>query len=228
MRIKSRGLMTNAFQPRLDILPPAQRALWDELGATPPGFVLYGGTAIALRLGHRQSEDFDFFSNEHFVPLRLLKRVRYLKGAEVVQETTDTLTCLLERKGPVRVSFFGGLGFNRVNDPERARNTKIKVASLLDLAASKVRTIVGRASLKDYLDIEALMGAGITIPQAIAAAKAIYGPQYNAWLSKKALACFEENDVKQLPAKTRQSLVAEAEALDVDNLPLVNARKGIV
>jgi hypothetical protein len=27
------------------------------------GFVLYGGAAIALRLGHRQSVDFDFFSS---------------------------------------------------------------------------------------------------------------------------------------------------------------------
>lgn len=43
------------FTPRLDILPSAQRRLWDELGATPPEFTLYGGTAIALQLGHRQS-----------------------------------------------------------------------------------------------------------------------------------------------------------------------------
>lgn len=52
--------MSDGFQPRLDILPPAQRALWDELGGLPHGFVLYGGTALALRLGHRQSIDFDF------------------------------------------------------------------------------------------------------------------------------------------------------------------------
>jgi hypothetical protein len=36
------------FSPRLDILPPPQRRLWDELGEVPPEFVLYGGTAIAL------------------------------------------------------------------------------------------------------------------------------------------------------------------------------------
>ena len=33
------------FAPRLDILPPAQRALWPELAAVPRSFVLYGGTA---------------------------------------------------------------------------------------------------------------------------------------------------------------------------------------
>jgi hypothetical protein len=40
------------FTPRVDVLPASQRRLWEELGATPPHFVLYGGTAIALRLGH--------------------------------------------------------------------------------------------------------------------------------------------------------------------------------
>ena len=46
------------FQPRVDILPPPQRTLWPELDATPDDFTLYCGTALALRLGHRQSGDF--------------------------------------------------------------------------------------------------------------------------------------------------------------------------
>ena len=56
--------MMTTFEPRLDILPAAQRKLWPELKPVQQqGFVLYGGTAIALRLGHRQSVDFDFFSS---------------------------------------------------------------------------------------------------------------------------------------------------------------------
>jgi hypothetical protein len=54
------------FEPRLDILPESQRQLWPELDAVPYGFVLYGGTALALQLGHRVSEDFDFFSSAGF------------------------------------------------------------------------------------------------------------------------------------------------------------------
>jgi hypothetical protein len=46
----------------LDILPASQRQLWPELDAVPADFVLYGGTGLALQLGHRVSEDFDFFS----------------------------------------------------------------------------------------------------------------------------------------------------------------------
>jgi hypothetical protein len=44
------------FTPRMDVLPPAQQALWPRLRPLADlGFVLYGGTAVALRLGHRSS-----------------------------------------------------------------------------------------------------------------------------------------------------------------------------
>ena len=58
--------MTGTFEPRLDILPESQRRLWPELDAIPSEFVLYGGTGLALQLGHRASEDFDFFSSAGF------------------------------------------------------------------------------------------------------------------------------------------------------------------
>lgn len=57
--------MTGLFKPRMEILPSAQQRLWPELRpAAELGFALYGGTAIALRLGHRHSVDFDFFSEK--------------------------------------------------------------------------------------------------------------------------------------------------------------------
>lgn len=39
------------FTPNVAILPKAQRALWPSLNEIPHEFVLYGGTALALRLG---------------------------------------------------------------------------------------------------------------------------------------------------------------------------------
>ena len=50
--------MPASFEPRLDILLDSQRELWPELEAVPSNFVLYGGTALALQLGHRVSEEF--------------------------------------------------------------------------------------------------------------------------------------------------------------------------
>ncbi|MCX6903020.1 MAG: hypothetical protein NTW03_06000, partial [Verrucomicrobia bacterium] len=42
----------------LNALPTAQRTLWPELEQVPRHFVLYGGTALALRLGHRPEPPF--------------------------------------------------------------------------------------------------------------------------------------------------------------------------
>lgn len=58
--------LSATFEPHLDILPPAQLRLWPELSDTPDEFSL--GTAMALRLGHPTSVDFDFFANNPFTP----------------------------------------------------------------------------------------------------------------------------------------------------------------
>ena len=41
------------FEPHLEALPEIQRAVWPRLVALPPDAVLYGGTALALRLRSR-------------------------------------------------------------------------------------------------------------------------------------------------------------------------------
>jgi hypothetical protein len=106
------------FTPELEILLPGQRRLWDELRHTPKHFVLYEGTALALRLAHRSSEDFDFFSNYSFAPDFLLKAIPYLHDAEMSRFEANTLTAVVDRTGPVRVSYFGGLALNRIQDPD--------------------------------------------------------------------------------------------------------------
>lgn len=115
------------FTPKLGILQPPQRSLWDELRQTPPEFVLYGGTALSLRLGHRHSHDFDFFSNSSFVPESLRKRIQFLQGAEISQIEANTLTAIVDRNGPVKVSFVCGLALNRVYDPEITEDNKVRV-----------------------------------------------------------------------------------------------------
>jgi hypothetical protein len=130
------GVPLPTFKPRLDILPPAQRALWAELDATPDHFTLYGGTAVALRLGHRQSIDFDFFSRTPFDPAALAHEIPYLAGAEPVQIVSHALTCRVERGGPVLVSFFGNLGSARLS---RARLPKDRKCMLLRYSMSPVQ-----------------------------------------------------------------------------------------
>lgn len=216
------------MNPRLDALPSPQRRLWPELRATPRRFVLYGGTAIALRLAHRKSEDFDFFSSEPLDGDALLAGIPYLNEAMVVQRARDTLTCVVDRGGPVRLSFFGGLSLNRVESPQTAEGAGILVASLRDLGGTKARVVQSRALSKDYIDIDALMRlGGISLTSMLGAAAAIHGERYNAMLTLKALTYFGDGDLADLPPEVRKRLSQAAAKVDSAVIPRYEPRSGL-
>jgi hypothetical protein len=203
----------SAFAARVDILPEPQRQLWPELAAVPRRFVLYGGTAIALRLGHRSSVDFDFFSSHPFTPGDLRQQVIWLNQAEPLQSAPNTLTVLVQRGAPVKVSFFGGLRLGRVGEPEETSDHVLLVASLLDLAATKVAVIQQRAEQRDYRDLTALLEAGVSLDAALAAAQALYREQFNPMISLKALSYFADGDLPQLPQALQDRLRHESSVL---------------
>jgi hypothetical protein len=212
--------MSNVFRPHLDTLPPAQRLLWPELIQTPGHFTLYGGTAIALHLAHRQSVDFDFFSVEPFEPGTLLKEIPYLKGAVPRQSSPNTLSVNVDRGAPVQLSFFGGLGLGQVADPEVVEGPAFKVAALIDLAGMKAAVVTQRAEPRDYLDIHALLTkAAIPLATMLAAAAIIYGPQFNTLLSLKAIAYHDDPTLLELPKFVRQDLTEAVKATDPQELP---------
>ena len=214
------------FEPHLDILPPAQRRLWPQLSDTPEEFTLHGGTAIALRLGHRPSVDFDFFASEQFTPNDLLQKISYLREATVRQAAPDTLTVTVERDGPVQMSFFGGIDLGQVAPADRASGPRIKVASLIDLAGFKVAVVPQRAEPKDYVDVHTLMTkAGIPLDRMLAAAQIIYGAQFNPLLALKALAYHDDRALAGLSAAVRRDLVAAVKGVDPQRLPLLQAIK---
>jgi len=215
------------FKPNLSILPEPQRQLWAELKDTPRTFVLYGGTALALRLGHRQSEDFDFFSNQPFQPNSLRDRIPYLKDAEMTQFQDNTLTAIVDRKGPVKLSFFGSLEINRVRDPDVVEENGVQVASMLDLLASKLKTVQLRAEAKDYRDVLGTLDAGLSLAEGLAAAAAIYGKDFNGALSLKALTFFEDGDLPSLTRTGRNRLLEAATSVNLRELPTVVARSGL-
>ncbi|MDE0350960.1 MAG: nucleotidyl transferase AbiEii/AbiGii toxin family protein [Gammaproteobacteria bacterium] len=208
----------------LGMLPGPQRRLWSALGDTPTDFVLYGGTALALRLGHRESVDFDFFSREPFAPEDLRKRIGYLEAARTLQQSGNTLTCVVDREGDVHVSFFGGLDLCSVREPDRADGPGIFVASLLDVAATKVTTVQARADAKDYLDIDAVLRAGVALEDALGAAGAVYGTGFNPLLTLKALTYYAEGDLDTVPNTVRDRLAAAVGAVDLKRLPTFEPR----
>lgn len=210
------------FSPRLDVLPPPQKAIWPELSATPNHFTLYGGTAIALRLGHRFSVDFDFFSLTPFVPNGLMTSISYLAGGVLLQSEANTLTIGVDRNGPVKLAFYGGLNMGQIEVPEKAKGPAIAVASLMDLGGTKAAVVTQRAELKDYLDIHALITqAKLPLAEMLSAASIIYGGQFNPLISLKAITYHDDHSLNDLPLSMRNDLVRAARTVKIGELPIL-------
>lgn len=213
-----------SFKPCLNILPAAQQNLWPQLRAAYQlGLVLYGGTAIALRLGHRCSVDFDFFTSEPLNKEALRSMFPFMRHATVLQDEKNTYTVSVagagEQAGAVKVSFFGGIDFGRVGDPEVTADGVLQVASLDDLMATKLKVIFQRIEAKDYLDIVAMLRAGVSLREGLAAAREMYGPAFQPSECLKALTYFSGGDLDMLPRGDKDTLMEAAGA--VRDLPKV-------
>lgn len=208
------------FRPRLDILPEPQQRLWPELAATPAAFTLYGGTAIALRLGHRFSVDFDFFSTAPFVPAELNEALPYLEGGTLRQSAANTLTVSVDRGGPVQLSFFGKLRIGQVEASDIVEGPGLQVASLVDLSGMKAAVVTQRAEVKDYLDLHALLTiARIDLPTMLAAANVIYAEGFNPLIALKAISYHDDPALAALPTSIRKDLLKAVRAVDIEALP---------
>lgn len=208
------------FSPRLDILPEAQRRLWGELSAVPEDFTLYGGTGLALHLGHRESVDFDFFGRRDIDVASFGADIPFLQGATVIQREKNTLTAIVDRGKPVKVSFFGVPKLPRLAPPVRANENGLKIASLLDLAGTKASVLQVRAEAKDYIDMDALMRiGGLELPFALAAAQKLYGSSFNPEITLKALSYFDDGNLRDLPADMKFRLAGAVGKVDLGHLP---------
>jgi len=95
------------------------------------------------------------------------------------------------------------------------------VASLLDIAGTKMAVVQKRAEAKDYLDIDALLRHGVDLATAVAAGSVVYGRSFNPLITLKALSFFD--DVPMLSGKVRERLSAAVAAVDVTRLPVLTA-----
>jgi hypothetical protein len=214
--------MPSCLGSKLEFLPAAQRQIWTSLAPAPHlNFVLYGGTAIALQLGHRESLDFDFFRTDALDKDQIRANFGFVRGAAVLQDTPDTLTVLANvPAGSVKVSFFGGVGFGRV--PLLTCDGTLLVASLDDLMATNLKATLDRAEAKDYRDIAEMISAGISLSAGLSAFKQMFDSEPAQVL--RAIGYFEDGDLKTLSTSDR---VVLGNARDkVDRLPEIHLKPG--
>jgi hypothetical protein len=114
-------------------------------------FVLVGGTALALQIGHRVSVDADLFGIQ---PLEDLDLAGILAGFGPVTE--------LKRSKSIQVFSVDSIKVDIVNYRYPLLRpihsvSQIRMASLEDIGAMKLNAIAGRGSRKDFIDLYFLL-----------------------------------------------------------------------
>ena len=211
--------------PNLAALPPAQTDLWPRLADVPEPFVLYGGTALALRFGHRQSVDFDFFAADAFAPNDLLRELRWLGRVEIVRTEGNSLVVV--EPGGVQLAFYGGLDLQAVAEPSVDRATGLVVASIYDLAGTKAKAILDRSEWRDYVDIATLLRAGHRLADVIGYAAAIFDRSFAFPVAQflQALVWFADGTAPDVPADIRRELEQAVHDLDLADIPRVEPHR---
>ncbi|MFA6317651.1 MAG: nucleotidyl transferase AbiEii/AbiGii toxin family protein [Elusimicrobiota bacterium] len=119
------------------------------------GFYLVGGTALALHLGHRFSQDLDFFSGTALIDERqrqvILESLSRAGAAPEVRHSQDGW--LQAALGAVPLTF---LRYPYPLLSEASDWDGIAVAGIPDIALMKVSAIIGRGTKRDFLDLYAI------------------------------------------------------------------------
>lgn len=133
----------------LEILPEATKTTFSLLEKNPliNNFYLAGGTALALQIGHRISNDLDFFSQNNFDENILIQKLSQLGKLELEKKEEQSVIGILNG---TKISF---LGYNYPLLDKMISINNLKMASLLDIACMKIDAIASRGTKRDFIDV---------------------------------------------------------------------------
>jgi len=178
----------------LFVLPESQKQLWQELQEhfallDDPSLYLAGGTALALQTGHRESVDFDFFTQEKNIREHIEEWLSHFPSGVVREADAHTVHASVNS---VNVSFIGAYKYPLI---EKAVPIGIiPCASILDIALMKLLSITHRAVLRDYIDLALIIRDHIPLQTIINRSAEKYGENFSAMLPIRALSAFDDID----------------------------------
>lgn len=83
----------------------------------------------------------------------------------------------------------------------------------------KCLVVQKRAEAKDYLDIHALVSAGLSLPEMLAAAALLYGRVIAPEITLKSLSYFGDGNLAHVPMSVRRDLALAVRGCDPLRLP---------
>jgi len=174
-----------------EILSENAISVIESLGTRLETFYLAGGTGLALQLGHRKSNDFDFFSNKAFNTDAMLSlispdKVFFSSAGSLHCEIQGILISLLFYNAPL------------VHAPLTWRG--VRLSHCEDIIAEKIKTISQRGAKKDFIDIYAAVKMKYAIPDICSFFKQRFkGFDINIYHVLKSLVFFEDAEKEPSP-----------------------------
>ena len=157
---------------------------------------LGGGTALSLQLGHRKSEDLDFFLIDEFDELAFMRNIQR-SGLDtlVINQTSNHTQLMIQSSKVDLIQSRMPLKFTlKAIHPETAN---LKMADAKDIGRMKIMAIGSRGSKKDFVDLYCLTREIIPLESLIAMAmEEDRGIRYSKLLFLKGLVDFEEADLE--------------------------------
>jgi len=186
---------------RENILTPEQKSNLELLGKIPElkQFYLAGGTALALLIGHRYSEDLDFFNVRKFSTSKLLKRLLAFPNCLKQSVSKGTLYVVLNN---VRCSFIS-YPYPLI-DKTITSLWQIEMASVLEIGAMKVNAIGGRGRRRDFVDLYFMAQARPLTLIWEDFKKRYAGTGLSTLHVKKSLTYFADAEIDPMPAMIKQ------------------------
>lgn len=143
------------------------------------GFILAGGTALALQIGHRISVDFDFFTTEDISPSLLdkVKRVFAEYAVAPLVNNKDELTFIVNG---VKVTFLK-YPFKQVY--KSLKYEELELFNEKEIALTKAYSVGRRGAYKDYIDLYFLLKERlITLKEIVEKCEEKYAEAFNSRL----------------------------------------------
>jgi hypothetical protein len=175
-----------------EILTEEQLALLPLVKEFSKDSFLVGGTAIALHLGHRQSIDFDLFTQSELSINKI--RTKIFRHGKINHTHVN-------EEGEYTVSV-QGVKFTFLTYPYpieasvRFEKTA-RLPDLLTLSAMKAYAISRRAKWKDYVDLYFIIKDHYSVERISKKAKEIFAGEFNEKIFRESLAYFKDIDYSE-------------------------------
>ena len=120
-------------------------------------YVLVGGSALAMYLCHRKSEDLDFFTYaDSSDRAEIFEYIKQFENKEILNQSDEQIDLLLDG---VKVTFFNANW--KFLEPQKTE--AFNLSSLEAIASMKVNVMFLRAKYRDYYDLYCLVKDGMSL-----------------------------------------------------------------